>query len=60
LAIPVAKASKAEAGITARITPHSMRYAFSDLLRAAQVDPITRRALGSWLSFGVMIGVMRQ
>jgi len=39
------KRSKEETGITTRITPHGMRYAFSDLLRAAEIDAVTRRAL---------------
>ena len=39
------KSSRKEAGVDARVTPHVMRYAFSDLLRTADVDPVVRRAL---------------
>ncbi|HZS36612.1 MAG TPA: site-specific integrase [Polyangia bacterium] len=39
------KASVEEAKVTAHITPHRMRYAFSDLLRRAHVDKVTRKAM---------------
>lgn len=34
-----------KAGIAERVTPHGMRYTFSNLLRRAKVDQIARRAL---------------
>lgn len=37
--------SKEEAGVTRHVTPHIMRYAFSDLLRRSGIDPVTRRAI---------------
>ncbi|MEO6952264.1 MAG: tyrosine-type recombinase/integrase [Polyangia bacterium] len=37
--------SEKDAGVTAHVTPHRMRYAFSDLLRLAGVDQVTRRLM---------------
>lgn len=39
------KSSKKEAGVDAHVHPHGMRYAFNDLLRAADIDPVVRRSL---------------
>ena len=39
------KRCRAKANITARFTPHGLRYTFTDTLRAAGIDPITRREL---------------
>lgn len=38
-------ASSRDAGVTARVTPHRMRYLFTDLLRQAGVDAVTRKAM---------------
>lgn len=37
--------SAAEAGVTGRVTPHRMRYLFTDLLRQAGIDQVTRKAM---------------
>lgn len=37
--------SAAEAGVTARVTPHRARYFFTDLVRQAGVDQVTRKAM---------------
>jgi integrase len=39
------KSSVAEARITVRITPHTMRYMFNDALRLPHVDKIIRKAM---------------
>lgn len=37
--------SEEEAQVKTHVTPHQMRYAFSDLLRHAQIDKVTRKAM---------------
>ena len=39
------KRCRSKANITARFTPHGLRYTFTDTLRHAGIDPITRREL---------------
>lgn len=39
------RSAKRAAGVTARVTPHDMRYLNSDVLRMAGVDQVTRKAM---------------